>query len=67
LAQRLGLTWAMASLALAAPVLLAGCGWRSWPGAGSRPGANRNGGPRARKNSGPPAEAGGPPSELGSD
>jgi FSR family fosmidomycin resistance protein-like MFS transporter len=61
LAQRLGLTWAMASLALAAPVLLAGCGWRSWPGAGWAPG------PRARKNSGPPAEAGGPPSELGSD
>ena len=60
-AQRLGLTWAMASLALAAPVLLAGCGWRSWPG------ADRNGGHRARKNSGPPAEAGGPPSELGSD
>ena len=60
-AQRLGLTWAMASLALAAPVLLAGCGWRSWPGAGRAPG------PRGRKNSGPPAEAGGPPSELGSD
>jgi len=48
-AQQLGLTWAMASLALAAPVVLAGCGWR------------------ARKNSGPPAEAGGPPSVLGSD
>jgi FSR family fosmidomycin resistance protein-like MFS transporter len=54
LAQGLGLTWAMASLALAAPVLLAGL---------ARTGRR----PRARKNSGPPAEAGGPPSELCSD
>jgi FSR family fosmidomycin resistance protein-like MFS transporter len=37
-AQRLGLTWAMASLALAAPVLLAGCCWR---GAAGGPGPAR--------------------------
>jgi MFS transporter, FSR family, fosmidomycin resistance protein len=50
LAQRLGLGWAMASLALAAPVLLAGSYRRA------RPGTHSNGGS--------PAGAGEPPSEL---